>query len=79
MKRQFEKVLNDFQPGLLQSLSALNVDDSDKEMQVIFYSDFNLWVLYLLVNRTIPKEGSQHKINYAEKGTTKNLVREDVF
>lgn len=34
MKKQFEKVLNDFQPGLLQSLSALNEDDSDKETQV---------------------------------------------
>ncbi|KAI7892264.1 P-loop containing nucleoside triphosphate hydrolase protein [Mucor mucedo] len=33
MKKQFEKVLNDFQPGLLQSLSALNEDDYDKEAQ----------------------------------------------
>lgn len=35
MKRQFEKVLNDFQPGLLKSLLALNDDTSDNDVQVI--------------------------------------------
>lgn len=35
MKRQFEKVLNDFQPGLLKSLLALYDDTSDNDVQVI--------------------------------------------
>lgn len=37
MKRQFEKVLNDFQPGLLESLQSMNdSDESDnEEKQVI--------------------------------------------
>lgn len=34
MKRQFEKVLNDFQPGLLQSLQATNADEDDRDSQV---------------------------------------------
>lgn len=33
MKRQFEKVLNDFQPGLLRYLSELNKNDSDNETE----------------------------------------------
>ncbi|GAA5815536.1 hypothetical protein MFLAVUS_009048 [Mucor flavus] len=33
MKRQFEKVLNDFQPGLLQSLQATNADEDDRDSQ----------------------------------------------
>ncbi|KAG2228952.1 hypothetical protein INT48_008020 [Thamnidium elegans] len=33
MKRQFEKVLNDFQPGLLQSLLATNTDDDNRNSQ----------------------------------------------
>lgn len=33
MKRQFEKVLNDFQPGLLKYLAELN-EASDNEEQV---------------------------------------------
>ncbi|GAA5796705.1 hypothetical protein HPULCUR_002080 [Helicostylum pulchrum] len=33
MKRQFEKVLNDFQPGLLQSLQTTNADEDDRGSQ----------------------------------------------
>ena len=36
MRRQFEKVLNDFQPGLLQFLSA-DSDTENKEVCVSFF------------------------------------------
>lgn len=39
MKKQFEKVLNDFQPGLLQSLLKLSEDhEEERDIQVC---DFN--------------------------------------
>lgn len=31
MKRQFEKILNDFQPGLLESLMSYGAEDGDSE------------------------------------------------
>lgn len=37
MKRQFEKVLNDFQPGLLESLQSMydsDASDTDREKVV---------------------------------------------
>lgn len=47
MKRQFEKVLNDFQPGLLQSLAELN-EESDSDEQV--YMLYVRCILQLMTN-----------------------------
>ena len=37
MRRQFEKVLNDFQPGLLESLMS-QVDESEDEVSYLVFA-----------------------------------------
>lgn len=48
MKRQFEKVLDDFQPGLLESLRFLDEEETTDDKVCMIYSDSESILLTLV-------------------------------